>query len=94
MGHCPAIGIGRYCPLVEFDPRRAKWQQIEDVIIRRIKTGEYRPGFQLSEVRLSEEFGVNRDTMRKATRSLREKEWITTTPGLGSFVAERQPAEE
>ncbi|MEU3450377.1 GntR family transcriptional regulator [Streptomyces thermolilacinus] len=79
---------------MEFDPRRAKWQQIEDVIIRRIETGEYPPGFQLSEVRLSEEFGVNRDTMRKATRSLREQGWITTTPGMGSFVAERQPAEE
>ncbi|MET8826429.1 winged helix-turn-helix domain-containing protein [Streptomyces sp. NPDC004610] len=76
---------------MEFDPRRAKWQQIEDVIISRIRSGEYAPGFQLSEVRLAEEFGVNRDTMRKATRSLRETNWITTTPGLGSFVADRLP---
>lgn len=76
---------------MEFDPRRAKWQQIEDVIIRRIRSGEYAPGSQLSEVRLAEEFGVNRDTMRKATRSLREAKWITTTPGLGSFVADELP---
>ncbi|WP_075734069.1 GntR family transcriptional regulator [Streptomyces acidiscabies] len=53
--------------------------------------GEYPPRFQLSEVRLAEEFGVNRDTVRKATRSLREKGWITTTPALGSFVADERP---
>ncbi|MFE4594142.1 GntR family transcriptional regulator [Streptomyces laurentii] len=72
---------------MEFDPSRAKWQQIEDVIVRRIRAGEYPPGAQLSEVRLAEEFGVNRDTLRKATRSLRAAGWIVTTPGLGSFVA-------
>ncbi|MDX3797133.1 GntR family transcriptional regulator [Streptomyces acidiscabies] len=53
--------------------------------------GEYPPRFQLSEVRLAEEFGVNRDTVRNATRSLREKGWITTTPALGSFVADERP---
>ncbi|MFD3875535.1 GntR family transcriptional regulator [Streptomyces sp. NPDC058623] len=79
---------------MEFDPRRAKWQQIQDAIIRRIRAGEYAPGFQLSEVRLSAEFGVNRDTLRKTTRSLREAGWITTTPGLGSFVADEQPTDE
>lgn len=83
-----------YCPLVEFDPRRAKWQQVADVIIGRIRSGVYTPGFQLSEVRLAEEFGVNRDTVRKTTRFLRETGWITTTSGLGSFVADDPPANE
>ncbi|WP_030677629.1 winged helix-turn-helix domain-containing protein [Streptomyces sp. NRRL B-1347] len=72
---------------MEFDPRRPKWQQIAEVIRQRIRTGVYVPDFQLSEVRLADEFGVNRDTMRKATRALREEGWITTTPNMGSFVA-------
>ncbi|MFF4421528.1 GntR family transcriptional regulator [Streptomyces sp. NPDC001549] len=73
---------------MEFDPRRPKWQQIADEITCRIDGGQYPPGFQLSEVRLAAEFGVNRDTMRKATRALRESGRITTTPGMGSFVAD------
>ncbi|WP_234386503.1 GntR family transcriptional regulator [Streptomyces sp. ERV7] len=56
--------------------------------------GQYPPGFQLSEVRLADEFGVNRDTLRKSTRALREAGWITTTPSMGSFVAESLPAED
>ncbi|MFF3153858.1 GntR family transcriptional regulator [Streptomyces sp. NPDC057910] len=79
---------------MEFDPRRPKWQQIADEITRRIKSGRYAAGFQLSEVRLAEEFGVNRDTLRKATRALRESGWITTTPSMGSFVADSLPTED
>ncbi|MFI1099826.1 GntR family transcriptional regulator [Streptomyces melanogenes] len=79
---------------MEFDPRRPKWQQIADEITRRIKGRQYPAGFQLSEVRLAEEFGVNRDTLRKATRYLREEGWITTTPSMGSFVADSLPAEK
>ncbi|MEU4950754.1 GntR family transcriptional regulator [Streptomyces lavendulae] len=72
---------------MEFDPRRPKWQQIADEITRRIATEQYAAGFQLSEVRLASEFGVNRDTVRKATAALRESGLITTTPSMGSFVA-------
>jgi DNA-binding GntR family transcriptional regulator len=78
---------------VEFNPREPKWRQIADEITRRISSGRYPTDYQLSEVRLAEEFGVNRDTLRKATRALREAGWITTTPGMGSFVAERPEGE-
>ncbi|GLF99374.1 winged helix-turn-helix domain-containing protein [Streptomyces yaizuensis] len=71
---------------MEFDPMRPKWQQIAEEITRRIERGEYPERFQLSEVRLAAEFGVNRDTMRKATRALRESGLITTVPNLGTFV--------
>lgn len=73
---------------MEFDPRRPKWQQIAEEVTRRIDGGQYPPGFQLSEVRLAAEFSVNRDTLRKATRALRESGRITTTASMGSFVAE------
>ncbi|MER5490145.1 winged helix-turn-helix domain-containing protein [Streptomyces sp. LE64] len=71
---------------MEFDPMRPKWQQIAEEVSRRIERGEYPQRFPLSEVRLAAEFGVNRDTIRKATRALRESGLITTVPSLGTFV--------
>ncbi|MCX4661113.1 GntR family transcriptional regulator [Streptomyces uncialis] len=71
---------------MEFDPMRPKWQQIADEITRRIERGDYPERFQLSEVRLAAEFGVNRDTMRKATKALRDSGLITTVPNMGTFV--------
>ncbi|MFI1828481.1 GntR family transcriptional regulator [Streptomyces sp. NPDC020412] len=72
---------------MEFDPMRPKWQQIAEEITRRIDRVQYPEGFQLSEVRLAAEFGVNRDTVRKATAALREARLIRTVPNLGTFVA-------
>ncbi|MFD5555046.1 GntR family transcriptional regulator [Streptomyces sp. NPDC127068] len=71
---------------MEFDPTRPKWQQIADVLRRRIMTGEYPPQHRISEVQLENDFGVARVTMRKATAALREEDLITTVTGMGSFV--------
>ncbi|MCQ0022988.1 winged helix-turn-helix domain-containing protein [Streptomyces somaliensis DSM 40738] len=73
--------------MIEFDPTKPKWAQIADEIRKRIETGELPPQALISEVRLEEEFGVARTTVRKATAALREEGLITTTPGMGSFVA-------
>ncbi|MFJ2783660.1 MULTISPECIES: GntR family transcriptional regulator [unclassified Streptomyces] len=75
---------------MEFDPTRPKWQQIADLIRSRIRSGQYPTAYHLSEVAMQAEFGVARDTVRKATKNLRESGWITTTPGMGSFVADRR----
>ncbi|MEV6991950.1 GntR family transcriptional regulator [Streptomyces sp. NPDC093228] len=40
-------------------------------------------------MQLESEFGVARGTVRKATAALRDEGFIVTTPGMGSFVAER-----
>ncbi|NUR67338.1 MAG: GntR family transcriptional regulator [Streptomyces sp.] len=75
--------------MFEFDPTRPKWQQIAEVVRQRITSGEYPVRGLISEVQLEAEFGVARETVRKATRSLREEGLITTTRGMGSFVADR-----
>ncbi|MFD3585664.1 GntR family transcriptional regulator [Streptomyces sp. NPDC058683] len=75
--------------MFEFDPTRPKWQQIAEVVRARIASGEYPVRGLISEVKLEQEFGVSRVTVRKATAALREEGLITTTPGMGSFVAER-----
>lgn len=79
-------------PVIEFDPTRPKWVQIAEILRMRIATGEYPPRTMISEVRLEQEFGVARVTVRKVTAALRTEGLITTTPGMGSFVAERPSA--
>lgn len=73
----------------EFNPTRPKWQQIAEVVRERIASGEYPERTLISEVKLEQEFGVARDTVRKATAALREEGLIVTTRGMGSFVADR-----
>ncbi|MFI0785318.1 GntR family transcriptional regulator [Streptomyces lydicus] len=72
---------------MEFDPTLPKWKQIADVIRERIAGGAYPPRHLISEVRMEQEFGVARVTVRKVTARLREEGLIVTTPGMGSFVA-------
>ncbi|MDT3395605.1 GntR family transcriptional regulator [Streptomyces sp. B1866] len=73
--------------MIEFDPTRPKWQQIAEALRERIETGEYPPRHLISEVALEKEFGVNRLTVRKATKALRDQGLIVTVRGMGSFVA-------
>ena len=72
--------------VIDWEPDRAKWRQIADVIRGRIASGEYGPKFLISEVTLVQEFGVARDTVRKTMTALREEGLIYTVVGMGSFV--------
>ncbi|MGW3134387.1 GntR family transcriptional regulator [Streptomyces sp. NPDC001139] len=75
--------------MIDYDPTRPKWEQIADVLRARIASGELPPRTLISEVQLEAEFDVARGTVRKATAALREEGLIVTTPGMGSFVADR-----
>ncbi|MEV0614601.1 GntR family transcriptional regulator [Nonomuraea sp. NPDC050404] len=75
--------------MFEFEPDRPRWQQIADVIRQRIQSGAYPPKHLVSELSLVQEFGVARDTARKAVRALREEGLLYTVPHLGSFVGQR-----
>ncbi|MFI6737430.1 GntR family transcriptional regulator [Nonomuraea sp. NPDC050451] len=72
----------------EFDPTSPKSEQIAAEIERRIRNGTYPPKHPIFEVRLVQEFGVARDTARKATAILRERGMIFTVRGMGSFVSD------
>lgn len=72
----------------QFDHTSPKSVQIATEIERRIRSGEYEVKHPIYEVRLVQEFGVARDTARKATVILRERGLIFTVRGMGSFVAE------
>ncbi|MEV4290107.1 GntR family transcriptional regulator [Nonomuraea bangladeshensis] len=72
----------------QFDHTIPKSVQIAAEIERRIRAGENPPKHPIYEVRLVQEFGVARETARKATVILRERGLIFTVRGMGSFVAE------
>ncbi|MFJ1808558.1 MULTISPECIES: GntR family transcriptional regulator [unclassified Streptomyces] len=76
--------------MIDYDPTRPKWEQIADVLRERIASGELPPRALVSEVQLEAEFDVARGTVRKVTAALREEGLLTTTPGMGSFVADPQ----
>jgi GntR family phosphonate transport system transcriptional regulator len=65
------------------------WRQIAERIEREIAAGAHPPGSQLPpESELTERFGVNRHTVRRALAVLAEKGLVRSVQGRGSFVEE------
>lgn len=72
---------------IRWDPTVPRSIQIADEIERRIRAGELPAKAPVLETRLVQEFGVARETARKATRILRDRGLIFTVRGMGSFVS-------
>lgn len=70
--------------------RNAIWTAIRDTLSDEIARGHYGPGDQLpTEAQLSERFGVNRHTVRRALADLAETGTVLARRGAGVFVAHR-----
>jgi len=68
-----------------------KYRRIENDIVSMIKLGKINVGDRLpSELELSKKYGVSRLTARKAFDMLKDKGYLISKPGVGSFVANRQ----
>jgi GntR family transcriptional regulator len=64
--------------------------QLAAVLRARIKAGEYGHLDPLpSEDRLKDEFGISRDTVRRAMEVLRNENLVFTVPHRGTFVGPR-----
>jgi DNA-binding GntR family transcriptional regulator len=78
------------------EPGRSAWRSylhIADVLRARIRAGTYPPGTLLpSEKALSAEFGVVRNTLRRALEELDQEHLIVTVPGRGRAVRDDRPA--
>lgn len=69
------------------------YRQIADIIIKRIRTGQYAPGARLpSDRKLGAEFGHNRHTVRRALDVVEEHKLITRHQGKGTFVVKTLPS--
>ncbi|TSD86299.1 phosphonate metabolism transcriptional regulator PhnF [Mycobacterium sp. KBS0706] len=65
----------------------ALWRQISEALEREIRDGVHPAGARLpTEAELSERFGVNRHTVRRAMAELEERGLIDVTQGRGTFV--------
>jgi DNA-binding GntR family transcriptional regulator len=63
--------------------------QVANHIAARIASGDLPPGSRLpAERNLAVEYGVAYDTIRRATKVLRERNLIVTVHGRGTFVSE------
>jgi len=63
------------------------YQQIAQIIRRRIAAGQYRPDTRIpTESEIVEEFEVARTTARRAVAVLRDEGLIYTVPNRGSYV--------
>ncbi|MGW1135817.1 GntR family transcriptional regulator, partial [Streptomyces griseoluteus] len=72
---------------MEFAQDRPRWRQVHEVIVERIRAGEYPPRSRVpSTVQLTGEFGIANVTAQKVLRQLREDGLIYTVNGMGSFV--------
>lgn len=67
--------------------RSALWTAIRDTLLRDISEGHYPPGQRLpTEAQLSERFGVNRHTIRRALADMAEQNIVFARRGSGVFV--------
>src|ERR1700722_102823 len=67
----------------------ALWRQIANPLQQAIGTGSYAPGGRLpTEAELSQHFGVNRHTVRRALEELSRAGLVRVEQGRGSFVTE------
>jgi GntR family transcriptional regulator len=63
--------------------------QIAEKLIARIESGDFSPGEKLPPERyLSEQFGINRMTLRRALKVLESQGLIVRKHGVGTFIAE------
>lgn len=61
-------------------------EQIKDVLLQRIVTGEYPPGARLVETRIAHELGVSQAPVREALRDLEQLGCIVHEPFRGCSV--------
>jgi DNA-binding GntR family transcriptional regulator len=77
---------------MEYDPLAPvpRYKQIADILRGRIEAGELEVNRPIpSEAQVQQEFGVARETARKAVAILREEGWVVTVPGMGTYVRQR-----
>lgn len=75
--------------MIERKSGQSLWRQIANDISDAIRSGIYPPGSKMpTEAELSQQYGVNRHTLRRAVSELAEEGVIRVEQGRGSFVQE------
>ncbi|TYC06497.1 winged helix-turn-helix transcriptional regulator [Micromonospora sp. WP24] len=73
---------------------RAVFRQLADLLRDRITSGDLAPGASLpSELRLAQEHGLSRTSVRQAVALLRAEGLVIVEPPRGTFVRADEPTE-
>jgi DNA-binding GntR family transcriptional regulator len=73
---------------------RAPYLQLANILRDRITSGEIPPGRRIpSQMKLEQEFGLSRNTIKKALDVLEAENLVETAPGRGLFV-KKPPADD
>lgn len=76
--------------MIEWAPDETVWQQMYDILRKRIETGVYKPRMPLPSItHLEQEFGVARGTVRKVLGKLKDDGLLRAIPGKGTYVSPR-----
>jgi DNA-binding FadR family transcriptional regulator len=74
---------------------RAVFRQLADLLRDQIKSGELGPGEPLpSELRLAQEYGISRTTVRQAIAQLRTEGLVNVERPRGTFVRTPEPTQQ
>jgi GntR family transcriptional regulator len=75
---------------IDPDGAVAPYLQLVTLLRARIESGAIPPGHRLpSQTQLESETGLSRSTIKRAVEILKNEGLITTSPGRGLFVVER-----
>ena len=75
---------------LDLKSRKSIYEQVMDQLKEQIMTGQMATGEKLPSVReLSKSITVNPNTVQKAYRELERQDYVYTTSGVGTFVADR-----
>lgn len=70
------------------------FRQLADLLRNRITSGDLAPGASLpSELRLAQEYGLSRTSVRQAISLLRSEGLVIVQPPRGTFVRSMEPTE-
>ena len=72
---------------IDYDVATPVYRQLAAILRARILSGRIAPDHVLpSENRLEQEFGLSRNTSRRAIAVLRDEGLVVTVPGRGTYV--------
>ncbi|MFC4006695.1 GntR family transcriptional regulator [Nonomuraea purpurea] len=76
--------------MIDWAPDETVWEQMYDILRKRIETGEYKARNPIPSItHLEQEFGVARGTVRKVLGKLKDEGYLRAISGKGTFVLPR-----
>ena len=75
---------------IDRDGALAPYLQLAEILRERIRSGRIPPGRRIpSQTELEQEFGLGRNTIKRAVEILKSEGLVERSPGRGLFVRER-----